>query len=220
MRSTPAFPVGVDRLRRRRFERAHRSPRAVVVADVARGPEPRSARPGLRLREQVPRDQSTRSSVHLTYRVAGTSETGGITLPPGPIEDPGHSETELETTQRGIVELSRDGQRRGPAAESKDGPAGRRRCRVVIAPRRRRRRGAGRAPFPWPVVAIHLSLLPDGRVLSWGNAGRPRSGIQRRATSPRPPARTSCSAPATRSCRTGGSWSPAGTSPATAASRT
>ncbi|MGH7579326.1 MAG: hypothetical protein ACREM9_04085, partial [Gemmatimonadales bacterium] len=54
---------------------------------------------------------STRRSVHVTWRVVGSSETGGITLPPGPVEDPGHSETELETKKHGIVELYREGQR-------------------------------------------------------------------------------------------------------------
>ncbi len=54
---------------------------------------------------------STRSTVHLTYRVVGSSETGGVTLPPGPVEDPGHSETELNTKKPGIVELYQEGQR-------------------------------------------------------------------------------------------------------------
>ena len=34
--------------------------------------------------------------------------------------------------------------------------------------------GAWTAPFPWPVVALHLSLLPDGKVLSWGHVGTPQ----------------------------------------------
>ena len=54
---------------------------------------------------------STKRTVHLTYRVVGTSEVGGVTLSPGPIEDPGFSETELETTSTGIVELYRDEER-------------------------------------------------------------------------------------------------------------
>ena len=114
---------------------------------------------------------STRAAVHVTYRVVGTSEAGGITLPPGPIEDPGHSETELETTKRGIVEIYRDGERvvrrrnlklacGAPplaglsAASAADG-------------------GSWTPQFPWPSVAIHLSLLPTGRVLSWGLLGDP-----------------------------------------------
>ena len=36
--------------------------------------------------------------------------------------------------------------------------------------------GSWSAPFDWPGVAVHLSLLPDGRVMSWGAAisGAPR----------------------------------------------
>jgi PKD repeat protein len=117
---------------------------------------------------------STRATVHLTYRVLGTEEIGGVTLPPGPSEDPGHSETELETKNRGMVELYQDDRRvvkrRNerlpcglPAQVMADAVAG------SSAPS-----GSWTAPFPWPVVAIHLSLLPDGRVLSWGNAGDPQ----------------------------------------------
>ncbi|MBA3281071.1 MAG: PKD domain-containing protein, partial [Acidimicrobiia bacterium] len=29
-------------------------------------------------------------------------------------------------------------------------------------------------PFPWPVVALHMSLLPNGKVLSWGHGGAPQ----------------------------------------------
>ena len=54
---------------------------------------------------------STKRTVHVTYRVVGTSEVGGVTLSPGPIEDPGFSETELETTSGGMVELYRDEER-------------------------------------------------------------------------------------------------------------
>ena len=30
------------------------------------------------------------------------------------------------------------------------------------------------AQFDWPIVAVHLTLLPDGRVLSWGKTGVPQ----------------------------------------------
>ncbi|HEU5303721.1 MAG TPA: galactose oxidase early set domain-containing protein, partial [Gemmatimonadales bacterium] len=29
------------------------------------------------------------------------------------------------------------------------------------------------APFPWPIIAVHLNLLPNGKVLSWGEVGDP-----------------------------------------------
>jgi PKD repeat protein len=114
---------------------------------------------------------STRAAVHLTYRVVGTSETGGITLPPGPIEDPGHSETELETTHPGIVELSRDGERvvrRRNLKTACGAPA-----LASLAAGSAAEAGSWTDPFPWPSVAIHLSLLPTGRVLSWGLIGEP-----------------------------------------------
>ena len=34
--------------------------------------------------------------------------------------------------------------------------------------------GTWTAPFPWPIVAIHMMLMPDGRVLSVGRSGTPQ----------------------------------------------
>jgi galactose oxidase len=34
--------------------------------------------------------------------------------------------------------------------------------------------GEWSTPVPWPVVAVHLHLLPSGRVLSWGRVGEPQ----------------------------------------------
>jgi hypothetical protein len=45
------------------------------------------------------------SSVQVVYRVSGTDESGSLTLEPGVEEEPGYSETELETRERGTVEL-------------------------------------------------------------------------------------------------------------------
>jgi PKD repeat protein len=114
---------------------------------------------------------STRGTVHLTYRVVGTSETGGITLPPGPIEDPGFSETELETTGQGIVELYRDGDRvaRRRNLKMPCGPP----ALASLASATAAEAGSWTDPFSWPSVAIHLSLLPTGKVLSWGQIGDP-----------------------------------------------
>jgi hypothetical protein len=49
--------------------------------------------------------------------------------------------------------------------------------------------GEWTTPFAWPVVAVHLHLLPDGRVLSWGRGGEPQiwdpsTGIFTPAVSP------------------------------------
>ncbi len=116
---------------------------------------------------------STMAPVQVTYRVVGTTETGSLTLPRGTSEDPGYSETDLETAGRGVVELYQDDQR--VARRRNEGspcgpPAAFTAALVASGPEA----GNWSAPFPWPVVAVHLSLLPDGRVLSWGLDGVPQ----------------------------------------------
>jgi hypothetical protein len=116
---------------------------------------------------------ATRSPVEVTYRVAGTQESGSLTLREGPGEDPGYSETELETTKRGVVELYQDDQmvaRRGNGGSSCGAPA----LSASVAAQGTASSGSWSAPFPWPVVAVHLSLLSNGRVLSWGRNGKPQ----------------------------------------------
>jgi hypothetical protein len=54
---------------------------------------------------------ATRSVVTVTYRVAGTNEWGSRTLREEPGEEPGFSETELETVERGAVDLYLNGAR-------------------------------------------------------------------------------------------------------------
>lgn len=115
---------------------------------------------------------STSRTVHLTYRVAGSSETGGVTLPPGPAEDPGYSETELDTKQRGNVELYQDDQR-VVRRRNLNQPCGAPAVASVMS-LAAGEAGSWSAPFPWPVVALHASLLPTGRVLTWGLAGSPQ----------------------------------------------
>ncbi len=75
--------------------------------------------------------------------------------------------------------------------------------------------GSWSAPFPWPVVALHLSLVPDGRVLSWGHVGTPQVWDPATAASRAWPARRCSSAPATPSSPTDGCSFPAATSPTT-----
>jgi len=116
---------------------------------------------------------ATKTSVYLTYRVVGTEERGSLALPPGPMEDPGHSETELETSRRGTVELYQGDERvarRINEGTSCGAPAIASASLVASSPDA----GSWSPQFPWPVVAIHLSLLPSGKVLSWGLAGTPQ----------------------------------------------
>lgn len=116
---------------------------------------------------------STKGQVQVEYRVVDTDETGGLTLRPGPAEDPGFSETELETREQGPVELYLDGERVthrlnrgtrcGPPAMS-----------ASVAATSSPESGSWTDPFPLPIVALHLSLLPTGKVLMWGRLGSPQ----------------------------------------------
>jgi galactose oxidase len=117
---------------------------------------------------------ATPSVVQATYRVAGTRESGGITLREGPGGDPGHSETELETTQAGVVELFVDDVRvaRGvneglPCGAPSFSSA------AVTAAGNEATMGKWTAAFSWPVIGLHVHLLPNGKVLSWGKFGTP-----------------------------------------------
>jgi PKD repeat protein len=118
---------------------------------------------------------ATASSVHVVYRVVGTDERGGLTLRPGvPEQDQGHSETELQTVEKGSVELYVNDERvvRRPNEGRTCGtPALSPAFDVAGDPATV---GSWTTPFSWPIIGLHLSLLPDGRVLSWGHAGVPQ----------------------------------------------
>jgi galactose oxidase-like protein/glyoxal oxidase-like protein len=119
---------------------------------------------------------ATGTSVKVEYRVVGTNETGRLTLPVGPAEDPGYGETELETSEHGDVELYRDEQRvaRRQNENSQCGPSASRFAASVTPLASAAAVGSWSAPFAWPIVAIHTSLLPNGRVLAWGKDGTPQ----------------------------------------------
>ena len=118
---------------------------------------------------------ATPRSVNVVYRVVGTEESGGLTLRPGRIEqDQGHSETELETVEKGTVELYVNDERtvrRPNEGRTCGSPAV---SAAMTTTGDETTAGSWTAPFPWPIVALHLSLLPNGRVLSWGHAGVPQ----------------------------------------------
>jgi galactose oxidase len=111
--------------------------------------------------------------VQVVYRVAGTNESGPLMLPGGPGGDPGYSETELETKTPGVVELYDDDVRvarrinegsacGAPAIEASVTVAGN---EATV--------GKWAAPFNWPIVALHVHLLRNGKVLAWGKFGDP-----------------------------------------------
>jgi PKD repeat protein len=118
---------------------------------------------------------STDRPTEVSYRVAGTEDTGTLSLAARSGEDDGgRSETELTTRERGVVELYQNDQRLtrrqngnmpcGPSPSTAFSVAG-----VTSADA-----GSWTAPSSWPVVALHLSLLPDGKVLAFGHEGQPQ----------------------------------------------
>src|SRR4051812_27361883 len=116
---------------------------------------------------------STNAPITITYRVAGTDETGRLTLPERPGGDPWFSETELETARPGLVELYQDDDRlaRRPNEGHTCGPAA---LSAAMSSGGPSAAGQWSAPFAWPTIAVHLSLLPNGNVLSFGLAGAPQ----------------------------------------------
>jgi PKD repeat protein len=114
----------------------------------------------------------TRLPITVTYRVAGTDESGSLTLREGAGEDPGFSETELETTEHGTVELYLEesvvARRRNQGV-----PCGAPRPSFSVAAGASVEAGEWSEPFPWPLIAIHQSLLSNGKVLSFGAGGTP-----------------------------------------------
>jgi PKD repeat protein len=117
---------------------------------------------------------STQSLANVAYRVVGTDETGTVTLPTATDADEGSSETELQTVERGAVELylndelvARRRNRGLPCGASPPSLA----MAALGVPSSA---GQWSSPFPWANVAVHLSLLPTGKVLSFGLSGVPQ----------------------------------------------
>jgi galactose oxidase-like protein len=111
--------------------------------------------------------------VSVTYRILGSEEDGTADLSAAPAEDPAFSERLIETRTRGAVQLFLDGKlvasgtnEGTPCTPATPAPA--------MLSASTGSAGQWTAPFAWPVVAVHLSLLPSGKVLSWGHAGVPQ----------------------------------------------
>jgi len=109
--------------------------------------------------------------VPVTWRIQGTDEQGDQTLAAAPEGDPGFSEIEITTRHQGPLELYRGDQllavrdNERLACEPTMGPA--------FAVASGGSAGSWSAPFSWPIVAVHLHLLRNGKVLAWGKFGSP-----------------------------------------------
>jgi len=116
---------------------------------------------------------SGRSQVVVESRVAGTAERGSLTLREGTGEDPGFSETELETVNAGVVELYH-GDARITRRPNQSVPCGSPMTSAsVVAAGSEATVGQWTAPFSWPIIGLHVHLLRNGKVLSWGKFGLP-----------------------------------------------
>jgi galactose oxidase len=106
------------------------------------------------------------SPMTVAYAVLGTAEHGELLLPAGSTAE---STTRLTTLQEGPVQISDGDERGAPVANA---------AKPCASPgwvnQPRATHGQWSEPFAWPIVAVHLHLLPSGRVLSWGHVGEPQ----------------------------------------------
>jgi galactose oxidase len=101
------------------------------------------------------------------YAVAGTAEQGELLLP-APTAESAPRTTRLVTLHRGTLRVSYGDQDVAPVANA--GIA----CPPASRQEPQATSGEWTAPFDWPIVAVHLHLLPNGDVLSWGRVGDPQ----------------------------------------------
>jgi hypothetical protein len=107
--------------------------------------------------------------VTVHFEVAATGEAGELTLPARG-SGGAASSTRLVTLTTGDLRLSYQGVRIGESANAGGACA----PPAPTVPEPMASAGQWGPPFSWPVVAVHLHLLPDGRVLSWGRMGDPQ----------------------------------------------
>jgi hypothetical protein len=95
------------------------------------------------------------SDVVVQYAVYRTAEMGTLTLPAA-IAGIGYSDTYFTTTNRGAVLITYNGNR---VAQKPNGGAA---CSPLWT------QGQWSDTASWPIMAVNSSLLPNGKVLSWG----------------------------------------------------
>lgn len=111
--------------------------------------------------------------VRVTWRVQGTEEQGELTLEPAPAADPPFSEVELTVAHAGALALYRNQVLLGVRENERTAcapTAG----TAALAAAATSDVGAWSAPIKWPIVAVHLHVLRNGRVLAWGKFGEPQ----------------------------------------------
>jgi hypothetical protein len=102
----------------------------------------------------------------VSYSVLGSTETGELLLPANSAD--AQSTVRLITLETGSLQLASGEQQSDPVEN------GGRACPPPAwTSQPEGSLGVWSDPFPWPVVAVHLHLLPNGRVLSWGGTGAP-----------------------------------------------
>jgi galactose oxidase len=106
-------------------------------------------------------------AVTIAFEVVGTGEAGELTLPAA---GSGPSVTRLTTLTSGSVRLTYD----GVSIDEVSGSGTICPSPSPAPPEPQATAGMWTAPFAWPVVAVHLHLLPTERVLSWGRVGEPQ----------------------------------------------
>ena len=111
-------------------------------------------------------------AVTIRYEVQGTGERGERRLPPAQAGDPPFSEVQFTVADESPVALYLGDSllvvrpnEQTPCEPAVGGPE------LAVAATS----AAGRwsAPFAWPIVALHLNLLSNGKALSWGKYGDP-----------------------------------------------
>ncbi|HEX2251354.1 MAG TPA: galactose oxidase-like domain-containing protein [Gemmatimonadales bacterium] len=100
------------------------------------------------------------------YVVLGTTESGDLLLPGGLAGVP--SITRLTTLERGSLRISLGDW------ETETVENGSQTCPPNELDQPEASSGQWTRPLPWPHVAVHLHLLRNGQVLSWGRQGAPQ----------------------------------------------
>jgi galactose oxidase len=109
----------------------------------------------------------SQAALTVRYGVLGAAEEGELILP-GRAEGSQRA-TRLTTLHQGALQIFEGEQESSPIANLA--------TTCPLSPSETQPQatsGEWTAPFPWPIVAVHLHLLPNGRVLSWGHLGEPQ----------------------------------------------